>query len=167
MSFRVGIGWDRHPLAPGHTCILGGVHFDTSPVGPVGHSDGDAVCHAFGDALLGAAGLGDIGQHFPDTDPQWAGADSLELLGRMVDMVQGAGYRVGNADCTVITEQPRIAPRAADMRDRLAPVLGIDSRDVSIKATRGEGVGPEGRQECITVVAVVMIETTSYRRNRR
>jgi 2-C-methyl-D-erythritol 2,4-cyclodiphosphate synthase len=127
----------------------------------VGHSDGDAVCHAFIDALLGAVGLGDIGQHFPDTDPEWAGADSLDLLRRAVDMVQGAGYRVGNVDCTVITERPAIAPQAALMRERLSAVLEVSPQAVSIKATRGEGLGPEGRMECITVVAVAIIETLS------
>jgi 2-C-methyl-D-erythritol 2,4-cyclodiphosphate synthase len=155
---RVGIGWDRHRLVPGRPCILGGVAFPESAVGPLGHSDGDAVCHAIVDALLGAAGLGDIGRHFPDTDPTWSGADSTELLARTVTLVAQAGYRVGNVDCTVITETPRIAPRQAAMTGRLAAVLGIPPEQVSIKATRGEGLGPEGRGEGLAVVAVALLE---------
>lgn len=157
--FRIGQGWDRHPLAEGRRCILGGVEFSDCPVGPVGHSDGDAVCHAITDALLGAAGLGDIGRHFPDTDPRWKGADSLELLREAVGMVRESGLTVGNVDCTVITERPAIAPRAEAMRDALAGALQIAPELVSIKATRGEGLGPEGRGECLTVQAVALLKT--------
>ena len=155
--YRIGQGWDRHPLAADRQCILGGIEFQGCPVGPVGHSDGDAVCHAVTDALLGAAGLGDIGRHFPDTDPRWAGANSLELLREAVRMVQGAGFRVANVDCTVITEQPAIAPQAAAMQDALAGALQITPDLVSVKATRGEGLGPEGRGECVTVQAVALL----------
>jgi 2-C-methyl-D-erythritol 2,4-cyclodiphosphate synthase len=155
--YRIGQGWDRHPLAEGRQCILGGVEFRDCPIGPVGHSDGDAVCHAVTDALLGAAGLGDIGRHFPDTDPRWAGANSLELLGEAVRLVQKAGFRVVNVDCTVIAEQPTIAPKAALMQDALAGALQIPSDRVSIKATRGEGLGPEGRGECVTVQASALL----------
>jgi 2-C-methyl-D-erythritol 2,4-cyclodiphosphate synthase len=157
--FRIGQGWDRHPLAAGRQCILGGVEFPDSPVGPVGHSDGDAVCHAITDALLGAASLGDIGRHFPDTDARWAGADSLELLRESVRLVLKAGFRVSNVDCTVITEQPAISPRAEAMRDALAGALQIAVDRVSVKATRGEGLGPEGRGECLTVQAVALLTT--------
>lgn len=155
--FRIGQGWDRHPLAAGRPCILGGVEFPDSPVGPVGHSDGDAVCHAITDALLGAAGLGDIGRHFPDTDVRYAGADSLELLRESVRLVLKAGFRVSNVDCTVITEQPPISPRAEAMRGALAGALQIAVDRVSVKATRGEGLGPEGRGECLTVQAVALL----------
>jgi len=155
--YRIGQGWDRHPLAAGRKCILGGVEFQDCPVGPVGHSDGDAVCHAVTDALLGAANLGDIGRHFPDTDPRWAGANSLELLREAVRLVRGAGFRVANVDCTVITEQPVIAPQAAAMQDSLAGAVQIAPDRISVKATRGEGLGPEGRGECVTVQAVVLL----------
>ena len=155
--FRIGQGWDRHPLAAGRQCILGGVAFPDSPVGPVGHSDGDAVCHAVSDALLGAANLGDIGRHFPDTEPRWAGANSLELLREVAGLVEKAGFRVSNIDCTVITEQPAISPRAAAMQEALAGALQIASDRVSVKATRGEGLGPEGRGECLTVQAVALL----------
>ncbi len=155
--YRIGQGWDRHRLAAGRRCILGGIEFRDCPVGPVGHSDGDAVCHAVTDALLGAANLGDIGRHFPDTDSRWAGANSLELLREAVRMVQSAGFRVENVDCTVITEIPAIAPQAAAMQDALAGALQIEPDRVSVKATRGEGLGPEGRGECVTVQAVALL----------
>ena len=155
--YRIGQGWDRHPLAADRQCILGGIEFQGCPVGPVGHSDGDAVCHAVTDALLGAANLGDIGRHFPDTDSRWAGANSLELLREAVRLVQAAGFRVVNVDCTVITEQPVIAPQSAAMQDALAGALQIAPDRVSVKATRGEGLGPEGRGECVTVQAVALL----------
>jgi 2-C-methyl-D-erythritol 2,4-cyclodiphosphate synthase len=158
---RIGFGLDRHPLVPGTPCILGGVNFVECPVGPRGHSDGDAVCHAVADAILGAAALGDIGQHFPDTDPQYAGADSLKLLGITAARVQQAGWRVGNVDVTVMAERPRLAEASAAMRENLAGVLGVPVEAVSIKATRGEGLGPEGRGEAITVHAVALLEPVS------
>jgi 2-C-methyl-D-erythritol 2,4-cyclodiphosphate synthase len=156
---RIGQGWDRHRLAAGRRCVLGGVAFPDCPVGPVGHSDGDAVCHAVTDAVLGAAGLGDIGRHFPDTDPAWAGADSLDLLARAWALVGAEGYAIGNVDLTVIAEEPRIAPAAARMEENLARALGCDPGRVSVKATRGEGLGPEGRGECVTVQAVALLTT--------
>lgn len=154
---RIGLGWDRHLLSEGRDCRLGGVHFSDCPVGPIGHSDGDAVAHAVIDALLGAAALGDIGRHFPDTDPAWAGAAGLDLLARTASLVAAEGWRVGNVDTTVITEQPRIAPRAEEMRIALAGALGVPAGAVSVKATRGEGVGPEGRGECVTALAVALL----------
>jgi 2-C-methyl-D-erythritol 2,4-cyclodiphosphate synthase len=154
---RIGQGWDRHRLEAGRRCVLGGVDFATCPVGPVGHSDGDAVCHAVTDAVLGAAGLGDIGRHFPDTDPAWAGADSLDLLARAWALVRSEGFALGNVDLTVITEEPKIAPEAARMEENLARALGCDPGRVSVKATRGEGLGPEGRGECVTVQAVALL----------
>jgi 2-C-methyl-D-erythritol 2,4-cyclodiphosphate synthase len=155
--YRIGQGWDRHPLEAGRQCILGGIEFQDCPVGPAGHSDGDAVCHSITDALLGAASLGDIGRHFPDTDSRWAGANSLELLREAVRLVQAAGFRVVNVDCTVITEQPVIAPQSAAMQDALAGALQIAPDRISVKATRGEGLGPEGRGECVTVQAVALL----------
>ena len=155
--YRIGQGWDRHRLEPGRRCVLGGVTFPECPVGPLGHSDGDALCHALADALLGAAGLGDLGRHFPDTDPRWRDADSLDLLARVRGLVNQAGLVVENVDATVITEQPMIAPAAAAIRERLAAALGISASQVSVKGTRGEGLGPEGRGECVTVQAVALL----------
>lgn len=156
-GFRIGQGWDRHRLVEGRRCVLGGVEFPGCPVGPLGHSDGDAVCHALADALLGAAGLGDIGRHFPDTDPRWAGADSLDLLARVRALVEAAGWRVGNVDATVITERPLLAVAVPDMQRVLAGALGVEPGQVSVKGTRGEGLGPEGRGECVTVQAVALL----------
>jgi len=151
------MGWDRHLLAEGRACRLGGVLFADCPVGPVGHSDGDAVAHAVIDALLGAAALGDIGRHFPDTDPAWADAAGADLLARTAALVAAGGWRIGNIDAMVVTERPRIAPRADEMRAALAGALGVPSSSVSVKATRGEGVGPEGRGECVTALAVALL----------
>jgi 2-C-methyl-D-erythritol 2,4-cyclodiphosphate synthase len=155
--FRIGQGWDRHPLEAGRLCVLGGVVFPDCPVGPAGHSDGDAVCHAVIDAVLGAAGLGDIGHFFPDTDPRWKGADSLDLLVRAWAAVHADGFLLGNVDLTVITEEPKIAPSVEAMRASLAGALGVKPERVSVKATRGEGLGPEGRGECLTVQAVALL----------
>lgn len=155
---RIGQGWDRHRLESGRRCVLGGVHFPDCPSGPVGHSDGDALCHALCDALLGAAALGDIGAHFPDTDPRWKDADSLDLLARIARLVAEKGWRVINADATVITEAPLLRPRIDEIRTALAGAIGLDAGAVSVKATRGEGLGPEGRGECLTAQAVVLLE---------
>jgi 2-C-methyl-D-erythritol 2,4-cyclodiphosphate synthase len=161
MMYRIGQGWDRHRLEPGRRCVLGGVVFADSEQGPVAHSDGDVVCHAISDALLGALSLGDIGQHFPDTDPQYSGADSVELLGRVQALIAERGYTVVNVDCTIIAETPKIAPRSAAMQEILARTLAVKPDCVSVKATRGEGVGPEGRRECITVQAVALLQAHS------
>jgi 2-C-methyl-D-erythritol 2,4-cyclodiphosphate synthase len=154
---RIGFGLDRHRLQEGRPCILGGVLFADCPVGPLGHSDGDAVCHALADALLGAAALGDIGRHFPDTDARYKDADSMALLSRAAAMVRSAGWRVGNCDVTVMTEHPRIAPQVEAMAANLARALQADPRQISIKATRGEDMGPEGRGEAVTVHAVALL----------
>ena len=156
---RIGFGLDRHRLVPGSRCVLGGVHFPDCPVGPHGHSDGDAVCHAVADAILGAAALGDIGQHFPDTDPQYADADSLDLLARACAAVLVAGWRIGNVDVTVMTERPYLADHRSAMAANLAGVLGVEPTAVSVKATRGEGLGPEGRGEAVTVHAVALLRS--------
>ncbi len=157
MKFRIGQGWDRHPLAEGRPCVLGGVLFADCPLGPVGHSDGDALVHALVDALLGAANMGDIGAHFPDTDPRWRGAESLVFLRAAGNLLREKGYQLGNADCTVITERPRINPRRAEMARALAEALEVPAERISVKATRGEGLGPEGRGECVTALAVALV----------
>ena len=159
MNMRIGQGWDRHILQKERPCVLGGVLFEECTVGPLGHSDGDALTHAIIDALLGAAGLGDIGGLFPDTDQQWAGAHSLDLLAGCWKLIQEKSYKIENIDCTIITEKPKISPRAGAMKDKLAAVLGISVDQISIKATRGEGVGPEGRGECVTAMAIVLLKT--------
>ena len=156
--YRIGQGWDRHRWVAGRRCVLGGVEFSDSEGGPQAHSDGDVVCHALCDALLGALNLGDIGRHFPDTDPQYAGVNSVGLLTEVREMVAARGYVVVNVDCTVIAEAPPIAPRAAAMQAVLAEALAVVPEQVSVKATRGEGVGPEGRGECVTVQAIALLQ---------
>jgi 2-C-methyl-D-erythritol 2,4-cyclodiphosphate synthase len=154
---RIGQGWDRHPLAAGRPCILGGVAIPDAAAGPVGHSDADVLTHAVIDALLGAAALGDLGHYFPDDDPKFAGADSCDLLRRAVARVRDAGFRPVNVDATVVAEAPLIAPFRSAMIAKLAEALGIAAAHVNVKATRGEGLGPEGRAECITALAVVLL----------
>ena len=154
---RVGLGFDVHPFAPesvGRELVLGGVVFGGER-GLAGHSDADVVAHAIADALLGASGLGDLGEHFPDTDPAWRDADSLELLGRVAALVHDAGWRVENVDCVVVAESPRIAPRRAEMQDRLAAVVGAG---VAVKAGRPEGLGALGPGEGIACMAVALVE---------
>jgi len=154
---RVGIGYDVHPFAKGRPLVLGGV-----PVGGEdglsGHSDADAVLHAIIDALLGAAGLGDIGQHFPSEDPAYAGADSKELLRHVVGLLKGAGYQVENVDATVIAERPRLQGYLSRMRQTIAAVLGVEDACVSVKATTHEGLGAIGRGEGIAAMAVALLK---------
>lgn len=154
---RVGIGFDVHPFAdegsPARPLVLGGVRFDGLP-GLVGHSDADVVAHAVADALLGAAGLGDLGSHFPDTDPTWAGADSVDLLVEVVRRVAAAGRRPANVDCSVVLEAPRLAPHRAEMEARLSAAVGAP---VSVKATRPEGLGALGRGEGVACLAVALL----------
>lgn len=157
MTARVGIGVDVHPFAaPGEvrTLILGGVTFPREP-GLAGHSDADVVAHAVSDAMLGAAGLGDIGMHFPDTDERWRGADSLALLAEVAGRVRAAGYRFVNADCTVIAERPGIAVAREEMITKLSAAAG---GPVHVKATRPEGLGALGRVEGIACWAVASLE---------
>lgn len=142
-ELRTGLGFDIHPRAPGRPLMLGGVRFDGED-GLAGHSDGDAVCHALADAMLGAAALGDVGEHFPDTDPAIAGIAGLELLTRTVEVVRVAGFEPDAADLTVIAERPTIAPVRAAMRECLAGALGVPVERVSVKATRPEGLGLSG-----------------------
>ena len=156
-ELRVGQGIDVHPFSddPGRPLVLGGVVIGGEGVrGLAGHSDADAVAHAVADAVLGAAGLGDLGRHAPDTDPAWAGADSIELLERIVGLAAAAGWVPVNADCTVVAERPRIAPHVAHMAERLGSALGAP---VNVKATRAEGLGSLGRAEGIACTAVVLL----------
>ncbi|HET7487660.1 MAG TPA: 2-C-methyl-D-erythritol 4-phosphate cytidylyltransferase [Acidimicrobiales bacterium] len=152
-AVRVGQGHDVHPFAADRRLVLGGVVFEGER-GLQGHSDADVVAHAVADALLGAAGLGDLGRHFPDSDPAWAGADSIRLLAEVVRRVADAGWRPANADCTVVLERPRLADRRAEMEARLAGVLGAP---VNVKATRPEGLGALGRSEGIACTAAVLL----------
>lgn len=155
VALRVGQGYDVHAFSddPGRRLVLGGVLFEGER-GLTGHSDADVVAHAVADALLGAAGLGDLGCHFPDTDPAWAGTDSVALLGEVVCLAAEAGWRPANADCTVVLERPRLAPRREAMEARLGVVL---SAPVSVKAARAEGLGALGRGEGIACSAVVLV----------
>lgn len=153
MSFRIGQGFDVHPLmqTPGRPLILGGIEIPGGP-GLKGHSDADALAHALADAVLGASGRGDLGRHFPDDDPRWAGANSLEILDSVVRMAQADGWVPVNADCTVIAERPRLAPYVDEMAARLAQVLG---GPVLVKATRPEGAFAT---EAIGAMAVVLLQ---------
>ena len=156
MAVRVGMGFDVHAYSddPGRRLVLGGVHLEGER-GLAGHSDADVITHAIADALLGAAALGDLGDHFPDTDPVWAGADSLGLLARVVEAVAAAGWRPVNVDCTVVLEAPRVAPQRAAMRQRLEGVVGAP---VGVKATTLEGLGALGRGEGVACWAVALVE---------
>ncbi|MCA1686381.1 MAG: 2-C-methyl-D-erythritol 2,4-cyclodiphosphate synthase [Planctomycetia bacterium] len=155
---RVGIGHDTHRLVEGRPLILGGVRID-HPLGLVGHSDADVVMHAVADALLGAAGLGDIGEFYPDTDPHWKGLDGGVLLGDVVGRVARAGWGPVNCDVVVHAQHPKLSPYKAGMRENLAGVLGLDVTEVNIKAKTGENVGPIGRGEAIACEAVVLLKT--------
>ena len=157
---RVGTGYDIHQLGPDRKLILGGVEipFDR---GLVGHSDGDAVLHAITDAALGAAGLPDIGELFPDDDPTYEGADSAKLLAGAMSRVREKGYRVGNVDLNVIAERPKLKPYKPAIRDRVAAILEVDSDRVSIKAKTHEGLDAVGRNEAIEVHCVILLEETS------
>jgi 2-C-methyl-D-erythritol 2,4-cyclodiphosphate synthase len=157
-ELRTGIGYDSHRFSDsGRRLVLGGVEVPAQQ-GLAGHSDADVVSHSLADALLGAAGLGDIGDHFPDDDPRWAGADSIELLGRVAEMLAGQGWRTVNADVTVLAEGPRLGPLKQTMSERLGGALGIEPALVNVKATTNEGMGFIGRGEGIGVLAVVTIE---------
>lgn len=158
---RAGIGYDSHRFDPDRPLVLGGITVPDAP-GLAGHSDGDAVLHAVIDALLGAAGLGDIGLLFPDTDPAHAGADSSELLTRVVDRLASEGWRVGNVDVTVIAERPRIQPHAAAMRRRMSELLRVPEPSVSVKGKTNEGLGWIGRGEGLAVMAVALLDAHSF-----
>ena len=157
MSLRIGQGFDVHAFAPARRLVLGGVEIPYE-FGLAGHSDADVLTHALCDALLGAAGLGDIGHHFPDTDPRYAGVDSLDLLAEVLGSLRQGGWRIGNADMTVIAQEPKLAPFIPQMRERLARVAGVDAERINIKATTTEHLGFTGRKEGIAALAIVLIE---------
>jgi len=156
---RVGIGYDSHRFAAGRPLILGGITIPHSQ-GLAGHSDADAVAHALTDAILGAAGAGDIGQLFPDTDPQWKDADSMELLRTAHELVRGRGLTLAQADCSVIAECPKLAPHLAAMAEALAARLGVAAGAVNVKAKTNEGMGFIGRGEGLAVIAVAVLEAS-------
>ena len=158
MSVRSGLGWDSHRFLAGRPLVLGGVTFPEAELGLDGHSDADVLTHAIMDALLGAAGLGDIGVHFPDTDAAYEGADSIELLREVVAAVQARGLRIVHLDTTVLMERPRVGPHREAIRERLAGALGVDSASVNVKASTGEGMGFVGRLEGAAAIAVVTLE---------
>lgn len=157
MNIRVGYGYDVHRLVEGRDLWLGGVHIEHT-LGLLGHSDADVLIHAICDALLGAANLRDIGYHFPDTAPEYKGADSKVLLSRTVDLLAQHGYRIGNVDCTVCAERPKINPHIDAMKAVLAPLLRVELDAVSLKATTSERMGFVGREEGMAAHAVALIE---------
>lgn len=157
MKIRVGQGLDVHAFCAGDHVVLGGVRISHDQA-LAAHSDGDVALHALCDAMLGAAALGDIGRHFPPSDPQWAGADSRDLLRKVDLLLKHDGWAVVNADLTLVCEQPKITPHAGQMQTNIAADLGVDIKDISIKATTTEGLGFCGRGEGITALAIVMIK---------
>ena len=160
MDFRIGEGWDIHALVDGRKLVLGGVQIPYAK-GLLGHSDADALLHAITDALLGAAALGDIGTHFPDTDPRFQGADSALLLAEAAAQVRALGFGIANLDCTVVAQAPRLAPHMAAMRARIAQVLALEPGRVNVKAKTAEKMGPVGQGLAIEARAVVLIRRES------
>jgi len=156
-ELRVGIGIDAHAFAIGPPLVLGGVAIE-HPRGLAGHSDGDVIAHALIDALLGAAGLSDIGSLFPSSDERWKGADSLDLLARAYGEVRGAGWALVNADCVLVGEEPRIAERRGEMQERLAAALAVEPGRVTVRATTSDGLGFAGRGEGLAAQAVALLE---------
>jgi 2-C-methyl-D-erythritol 2,4-cyclodiphosphate synthase len=161
MSARSGIGYDSHRLEAGRRLVLGGVEVPDAEYGLAGHSDADVLTHAVIDALLGAAGLGDIGQHFPDTDERWRDADSLDLLSQVCVFLEEHDFVVAHVDATVICEAPKLGPLRDDMRRTLASTIGVSARAVNVKFTTNEGMGWVGRGEGIAAMAVATVERGS------
>jgi len=159
-QLRVGEGWDTHALVPGRKLMLGGVHVPYER-GLLGHSDADALLHAITDALFGAAGLGDIGRHFPDTDERFRGADSIALLQEAAKRVRAAGWEVANVDSTVVAQAPKLAPHIEAMRTRIAEALGVAPTQVNVKAKTAEKLGPVGQGQSIEARAVVLLVAAS------
>ena len=155
--WRIGEGWDTHALVAGRKLVLGGVEIPHTH-GLMGHSDADALCHAVTDALFGAAAMGDIGFHFPDTDEQYRGADSLALLAEAARRIRAAGWAIGNIDSTIIAQAPKMAPHILAMRQRLAQALGVGVDQVSVKAKTAEKMGPVGHLEAIEARAVCLLQ---------
>jgi 2-C-methyl-D-erythritol 2,4-cyclodiphosphate synthase len=156
MNIRVGEGWDTHALVEGRPLMLGGVHVPYEK-GLLGHSDADVLLHAITDALLGAAGLGDIGQHFPDTDATYKGADSAKLLKIAYNHVKQLGWHLGNVDCTIVAQAPKLAPHRSDIRSSIAKALGVAESQVNVKAKTAEKMGPVGEGLSMEARAVVLI----------
>ncbi len=154
---RIGLGYDVHAFETGRRLVLGGVEIDHGR-GLAGHSDADVLAHALMDAILGAMREGDIGKHFPDTDPQYRGIDSLELVRRVGELMRSSGWRLVDADCVVVAEVPRLSPYRDQMRERLAGALGAPAETIGVKATTTEGLGFAGREEGIAAYAVVLLE---------
>lgn len=157
---RVGLGFDVHPFEDGRRLVLGGVEIPGVP-GLTGHSDADVLCHAVADACLGAAALGDLGSHFPDDDPRWRDASSLEMLERVRELLAESGFGVASADATILCEVPKLAPHVPRMRGHLARALGAPEGAVSVKGTRAEGLGTIGRREGAACMAVVLLTPAS------
>ena len=155
-AFRIGEGWDIHALVPGRSLVLGGVRIE-HPKGLLGHSDADALAHAITDAVLGAAGLGDIGRMFPDTEAQHAGADSLALLAQAARRVREHGWQIGNVDATVVAQEPRLSAHMPEMGRRLAQALGIAPSQINVKAKTAEKLGPVGHGQAIEARAVALL----------
>ena len=153
----IGLGYDTHRLVEGRPLILGGVRIEHD-LGLAGHSDADVLTHAIIDAVLGAAGLGDIGAHFPDTDERWRDADSIALLRHVASLVREEGLRVVNVDATIVLERPKVGAHREAMRERLAEALDLDARRVNVKATTGEGMGFVGRAEGAAAMAIAALE---------
>lgn len=157
-KIRIGQGFDVHPFQEGRRCILGGIEIPSSQ-GLAGHSDADVLVHALMDALLGAIGESDIGVHFPNTDPSLAGADSCILLTKVFELLSKRGWQVVNVDITVLAEKPKISPYTKQMKEKLAPLLGISPQEISIKATTTEKLGSIGREEGIAALAVALLSS--------
>jgi 2-C-methyl-D-erythritol 2,4-cyclodiphosphate synthase len=156
VSALVGIGYDSHRLAAGRRLVIGGVELEHDE-GLDGHSDADVLAHAITDALLGAAGLGDIGEHFPDSDERWRDADSMALLAHVLSLLQADGLELVNVDCTIVMERPKLGPRRAEIRSSLAATLQLDERRVNVKASTGERIGFVGRGEGVAALAVASV----------
>lgn len=156
MNFRIGEGWDTHALVPGRKLIIGGVEIP-HVTGLLGHSDADVLLHAITDALLGGAALGDIGRHFPDTDPEFKGADSVRLLTEAVRRVREQGWEIGNVDSTVVAQAPKLAPHIPVMRERIAKALGVTVDQVNVKAKTAEKLGPVGQLQSMEARAAALL----------
>lgn len=157
MRYRVGQGFDFHPLAAGRKLILGGVEI-AHDKGLAGHSDADVAAHALANAILGAIGEGDLGRHFPDSDPRYAGADSIRILGEVWALAKSRGWRMGNADLTIFAQAPELGPHLDAMRQRIADAISIERDRVNVKATNPEGIGALGRGDGMAAAAIVMLE---------
>lgn len=156
MNFRIGEGWDTHALVPGRKLIIGGVEIP-HVTGLLGHSDADVLLHAITDALLGGAALGDIGRHFPDTDPEFRGADSVRLLAEAARRVRAAGWEIGNVDSTVVAQAPKLAPHIPAMREHIAQALGVALDQVNVKAKTAEKLGPVGQLQAMEARAAALL----------